>query len=64
MLGIASRKTLLILCPLTICLSYQIYPIRYRHFTDEETESQKAFLLSPMSQSSSKRKAEYKLRSP
>lgn len=27
MLGIASRKTLLILCPLTICLSYQVCAI-------------------------------------
>lgn len=35
----------------------------YSHFTDEETKSQKAFLLSPMSQISSKRKLEYKPRS-
>lgn len=63
MLGIVPKRSLLILCPLIIrpILSGMCY--YSRHYTDEETETQKAYLPSPMSHRYSKRKPEYKPKS-
>lgn len=62
MLDIVPKRTLLILHPLNIISILSGMWCYHKHYTDEETETLKAYLPSPMSHSYSGRKPEYKHR--